>query len=132
MPSYQHGVVSGGRGIPDVSYNADPNTGVAVYDSNPVQGQAGWFQVGGTSLGAPSWSAVLADTDQLRADAGHSRLTGSAAQRAVYAASGVLGDVTGGPANGICPDVCQAGPGYDFVTGLGSPRSGLDARLSAG
>jgi hypothetical protein len=132
VPSYQHGVVSGGRGIPDVSYDADPNTGVAVYDTNPVYGQTGWFQVGGTSLGAPSWSAILADTDQLRTAAGHSRLAGSAAQQDVYAAAGALGDVTTGPADGICPDICQAGPGYDFVTGLGSPRSGIDATLSAG
>lgn len=132
VPSYQHGVVDGGRGLPDVSYNADPNTGVAVYDSSPIYGQAGWFQVGGTSLGAPSWSAVLADADQLRTAAGHSRLVGSAAQSAVYADASALGDITSGPANGICPDVCQAGPGYDFVTGLGSPRTGLDAKLSAG
>jgi subtilase family serine protease len=39
------------RGIPDVAFDADPNTGVVVYDSTPAQGSAGWFVVGGTSLG---------------------------------------------------------------------------------
>ena len=59
-PSYQDGVEqSGFRDLPDVSYDADPNTGVAVYDSLPFDGQSGWWVVGGTSLGAPSWSAIL-------------------------------------------------------------------------
>jgi subtilase family serine protease len=53
-PGYQitYGITATGRGIPDVSFDADPDTGVAVYDSTPVQGSAGWFVVGGNSLGA--------------------------------------------------------------------------------
>ena len=131
-PAYQAGVAPGGRGIPDVSYDADPATGVAVYDSYAFDGQSGWFQVGGTSLGAPSWSAILASADQLRAAAGKPRLTSAddAAQQAVYASAGHLGDILTG-SNGFCPDICSAGPGYDFVTGLGSPRTGLDATLEA-
>ena len=50
-PAYQvaYGVsgTSGHRGVPDVSYNADPNTGVLVYDSTPYNGQTGWWTVGG-------------------------------------------------------------------------------------
>jgi subtilase family serine protease len=133
VPAYQRGVVSGGRGIPDVSYDADPATGVAVLDSFPYAGQTGWFQVGGTSLGAPTWAAIVASTDQLRAAAGKPRLTsaGDAAQRAVYTSAGHLGDIVSGPSNGFCPTNCSAGAGYDFVTGLGSPRAGLDAILAA-
>ena len=41
----------GYRGSPDVSYNGNPGTGYAVYDSVGVNGYAGWFQVGGTSAG---------------------------------------------------------------------------------
>ena len=94
--------------------------------------QSGWFQVGGTSLGAPSWSAILASADQVRGAAGEPRLTsaGDAAQQAVYASSGHLGQILTG-SNGFCPDICTAGPGYNFVTGLGSPRTGLDATLAA-
>ncbi len=68
-PSYQNGIpsadtqsisfswfggysVSSNRSAPDVSYNADPNTGFAVYDSVPYQGFSGWQVVGGTSAGA--------------------------------------------------------------------------------
>jgi hypothetical protein len=132
-PAYQRGVLSGGRGTPDISFDADPATGVAVYDSAGVQGQSGWFQVGGTSLGAPAWAAILASADQLRAAAGRSRLAAAdaSAQKAVYAATAALGDITAGPANGACPVRCSAGDGYDFVTGLGSPRSGLDRLLAA-
>jgi subtilase family serine protease len=131
-PAYQASVAPGGRGIPDVSYDANPATGVAVYDSFAYQGQSGWFQVGGTSLGAPSWAAILAATDQLRDTAGEPRLTsaGDAAQQAIYASAGGLGQILTG-SNGSCPTMCTAGPGYNFVTGLGSPRTGLDAALAA-
>jgi subtilase family serine protease len=133
-PAGQQGVSQGPRrGIPDVSFDADPNTGVAVYDSVPYEGQTGWFQVGGTSVGAPAWSAILAATDQLRVAAGKRPLAaaGGQASRAVYAASSTLGDITTGPPNGRCPGECHAGPGYDYVTGLGSPRAGVDQALAA-
>jgi hypothetical protein len=133
-PAAQRGVAPGPRrGLPDVSFDADPNTGVAVYDSVPYQGQSGWFQVGGTSVGAPVWSAILASADQLRTAAGKGPLTsaGDQAARAVYAATSALGDITAGPPNGGCPKECTAGPGYDFVTGLGSPRAGIDAAVAA-
>ena len=58
---------SGNRQMPDVAYDADPNTGVAIYDSVPYAGRTGWWVIGGTSVGAPSWSGILADVDQLRA-----------------------------------------------------------------
>jgi PQQ-like domain len=129
----QEGVSPGTRrGIPDVSFDADPSTGVAVYDTVPYEGQTGWFQVGGTSVGAPVWSAILASADQLRAAAGKGRLTsaGDQAARAVYAATSALGDITTGPPNGACPKECMPGPGWDFVTGLGSPRTGIDAAIA--
>ncbi len=49
-PSYQAGVQNtGARVIPDVSYDADPNSGYLVYDSVPDQSAAGWKVIGGTS-----------------------------------------------------------------------------------
>jgi hypothetical protein len=133
-PSYQDSAEqSGFRDLPDVSYDADPNTGVAVYDSVPYAGQSGWWVVGGTSLGAPSWSAILADADQLRAGAGKAPLTasGDAAQRDVYSLpASALAAVTSGPDNGSCPVGCAPAAGYDTITGLGSPRAGIDAALA--
>ena len=124
---------SGAREIPDVSFDADPNTGVAVYDSVLFEGQRGWWQVGGTSLGAPSWSAIMADTDQLRAARAQPPLTAArdGAQQALYALpSGYLAPITTGAQNGFCPVGCTPGPGYDEITGLGSPRPGIDTALA--
>ena len=48
-PSFQAGVQSSGRrSTANVAYDANPNTGVAVYDSVSYDGQSGWFCVGGT------------------------------------------------------------------------------------
>ena len=133
-PAYQdHAQSSGMRQMPDVAFDADLNTGVAVYDSIPYFGQTGWFEVGGTSIGAPSWSAILAAADQLRAGQGERPLTaaGYAVQKAVYSLpASVLAPVTSGPDNGFCPVGCAPGAGYDEITGLGSPRAGIDTSLA--
>ncbi|MGO8805426.1 MAG: hypothetical protein ACLQO7_02330 [Candidatus Bathyarchaeia archaeon] len=98
------------RAVPDVAYDADPNTGVYVYDSTPYNGQAGWWDVGGTSAGAPQWAAIQA----LGATANNPNLYATAASSA-YTTE--IYDVTSG-SNGH-----SAGPGYDLVTGIGSPRT---------
>ena len=49
----------GKRATPDVSLDADPASGVSVYDSTSYQGQRGWFTVGGTSASSPMWAARL-------------------------------------------------------------------------
>jgi hypothetical protein len=132
-PAYQNGVQSTKfRATPDVSFVADPQTGVAVYTS--AGGTAEWFQVGGTSLSAPSWAAIIASSDQLRATAGKANLAvagknGDTAHKDVYALGSSLNDVTSG-SNGYCGAECTAGPGYDTVTGLGSPLAGVDKALS--
>lgn len=134
-PSYQDGVQSSGmRQMPDVAFDADPGTGVAVFDSLPYLGESGWWEVGGTSLGAPSWSAIFADADQLRAQHNEPPLTEAryAAQKAVYSLpASRLAPVTTGPDNGFCPVGCTPSAGYDEITGLGSPRAGIDASLAA-
>jgi hypothetical protein len=135
-PGYQKAVnPASRRGIPDVSFDADPATGMAVYDSEISNGSAHWFEVGGTSAGAPAWSAILAVAGQLRAAAGLPRLTEAnfAAQRAVYSVRYGHGlyDVTRGT-NGpvvLCGPQCRARRGYDYVTGLGTPRPGIDLAL---
>jgi subtilase family serine protease len=127
-----------GRGVPDVSFDADPTSGVAIYAyiCGTVQGQLQCFdnsfdEVGGTSVGAPAWAAILAVADQLRAAAGKRPLTISGLEAAVYATSGAkpVADVTAG-INGLCRQVCQARRGYDLVTGEGSPRRGIGSYLA--
>lgn len=133
-PAYQDGVQpSTFRATPDVSFVADPRTGVAVYTSAGGDGQ--WLEVGGTSLSSPIWAGVLTVADQLRTEGGKQPLTvagpaGDTAHAAVYALGTALGDVTAG-SNGLCGAECTAGPGYDTVTGLGSPLPGIDKALAA-
>jgi subtilase family serine protease len=58
FPGYtQSGCKRNARATPDVSLDADPNSGVSVYDSTPYNGSSGWFQVGGTSASSPMWAA---------------------------------------------------------------------------
>jgi subtilase family serine protease len=128
VPGYQSGYtgpVSGAstipaltaskRGIPDVSFDANPSTGVSIYDSTKDQGQSGWFTVGGTSVGAPNWAGILA----AGRSAGSTALQGDTA---IYSGGYQtnLRDITSGT-NGTCGTDCTAGTGYDLVTGLGSP-----------
>jgi subtilase family serine protease len=100
------------RGMNDVSADADPNTGAAVYDS---YGQGGWVEVGGTSLSSPLIAGVYA----LAANAS----TWAYPAQSVYLSPGSLHDVTTG-ANGSCSHSlqCHAGAGYDLPTGIGSPN----------
>jgi hypothetical protein len=125
-PSYQVaaqravGLNYGVRTTPDVSFNADPNTGVAVYDSVSYQGQSGWFELGGTSVAAPSWAGLIAMTDQRLAAASKSTLSSGQLLTQLYSLpSSDFHDVASGN-NGY-----NATPGYDLVTGLGSPKANL-------
>src|SRR5207249_3897850 len=53
-PSFQSAITLGSRRmIPDVAFDADPNSGVAVLDSYSQGSSAPWIAVGGTSLAAP-------------------------------------------------------------------------------
>jgi subtilase family serine protease len=77
-PGYQRTVqASGRRSTPDVAFDADPATGVSVFTIAPSSGIGNWRQIGGTSLGAPAWAAIIAIADQGRATAGASTLDGA-------------------------------------------------------
>ena len=70
QPAYQQGIVtqtSTYRANPDVSSDADPSTGVAVYDSYDFGSSTPWVVVGGTSLATPCWAGLIAIADQGRA-----------------------------------------------------------------
>ncbi len=123
-----------------MSADADPYTGVAVYDSTETEGNKGWATIGGTSVAAPIIASVFA-------------LAGGAHEVAYPARTlyenelqtpGALHDVTLG-SNGECRKpfekstgtsgctvaeqarncsaaaICLAGPGYDGPSGVGTP-----------
>ncbi len=109
-PAWQSGFGCSKRTVVDVSADADPNTGAAIYDTF---GYSGWYRVGGTSLSAPLIAAVYALSGNTNTPA------------APYANPGALHDVTSGSnsAAGCTPSyLCTAGTGYDGPTGLGTPN----------
>lgn len=122
------------RGAPDVAYNANPATGYAVYDSFGINGAAGWFQVGGTSAAAPQWAALVAIANSMRVASRKTNLLNASAILYTLAKSGAAANfnaVTSGD-NGSCGTICDAMPGYDYVTGLGTPKAvGLINALAA-
>ncbi len=125
QPSYQKGVVtqsSTRRTTPDVSYVADPYTGVAVCDSVNGGSSTPWIQVGGTSLASPLFAATVSIADQARVANGLSTLDGrSQTLPKIYAMPQTdFHDITSG-SNGAY----SAGTGYDLVTGRGTPVANL-------
>jgi hypothetical protein len=114
------GLSYGVRTVPDVSFNADPNTGVAVYDSVSYSGQSGWFQVGGTSAAAPAWAGLVAIADQGLATGKKGPLSNPQVQTDLYSLpSSDFHNITTGY-NGY-----SATSGYNLVTGLGTPKANL-------
>ncbi|WP_194894231.1 S53 family peptidase [Catenulispora pinisilvae] len=112
-PAYQQNISTGcdNRASADVSADADPNTGLAVYDT---YSQSGWLEYGGTSLATPLISAMWA---QAGAPA-----SGDNGVSYVYANEAKFNDVTSG-SNGSCGTViCNAGTGWDGPTGVGTPN----------
>lgn len=100
------------RSIPDVAMVADPATGVLMYDSQI----GGWIIVGGTSVAAPMWAGVLADTNSGRSHTLHN------ADYALYAVAlnhyaTDFHDITKGSSGSNC----NARKGFDYVTGFGTP-----------
>jgi subtilase family serine protease len=119
-PTYQGAVASvvgSKRGVSDLAFDADPNTGVYVYDSTPLWGGSGWWILGGTSVSSPSLAGVI----NLAATSGNGFATNSPAElMRLYSHLGnstAFRDITSG-ADGKY--TCKTG--YDFITGLGTPN----------
>lgn len=110
-PAFQSATKVGGvlpilrRGVPDVSLDADPESGYQVVVAGTVQ------TIGGTSASAPSWQGIWA-----RAEGAHSGALGFAGP-VIYSAEPATAfhDITIG-SNGF-----PAAPGWDYTTGRGTP-----------
>lgn len=123
-PPWQHGPgidpSVGTRGAPDVAWDADPATGVAIALYDPALGGVQYFVEGGTSVGSPSWAGSMATIEQ---KAGHKlglitpELYSILNNPAEYAKA--FHDITVGNNN---PNSANAG--WNPLTGIGSPNLG--------
>jgi hypothetical protein len=115
-PAYQTDPGCPGRSYADLSADADPNTGLSVFDS----GSGGWVLMGGTSLATPLIAAYEAVTG-----------VSGATPRWAYDSSSLLNDPTSG-SNGPCAAsifyICNARAAYDGPTGVGS----ISGQVTAG
>ncbi len=118
QPSYQTGpgvynaYSNGMRQTADVAFNADPNTGYSVYFNRS------WWEMGGTSFGAPQWAAIFALVNQahgIRIGAGGISLYGLANNSPAQTYPAFHDSSTG--ANGYYPSTGL----WDYPTGWGSP-----------
>jgi subtilase family serine protease len=142
-PTFQNTLPSGStftgsmRGVPDIALQASARTGALVYITLPNDGNSGlicpggapcstgWYDIGGTSLSCPQWAGLVAIAAQVK---GHGlgpinqALYTLAANPTTYASD--FFDVTVGN-NQADPDVTgyTASPGWDPVTGLGTPNA---------
>jgi subtilase family serine protease len=110
-PSYQTALKTGCsmRAESDVSADADPQTGVAVYDTF---NRRGWLVFGGTSVATP----IVASAYAL------GRPTHTNGADNMYAHASGFNDVISGSNGGCGAPLCRAGNGWDGPTGLGSPK----------
>jgi hypothetical protein len=123
-PSYQAhaGIAGAGRDTPDVAFNANPATGVAVDDGGS------WFVMGGTSAGAPGWAALVAIANSLRVSAGGTTLDGpSQTLPAIYGLPTSdfhpVGVGRGAPvANLLVPALAASGAGDPAPASAPAPR----------
>ena len=117
-PVYQELAQSSGfRETPDVAFDADPNTGVAVYDSVTNSISTPWQGIGGTSLATPCWAGLIAIANEGRKLDGLPVLNSDDPQEALD----LLYSLPAADFNGI-----GVSPGgYDDLTGLGSPVANL-------
>ena len=119
-PAWQTDKACANRTVADVSAVANPNTGVAVYDSYGSTGGANWYVFGGTSASAPIIASVyaLAENTVNYGEYPYS-----------HASALALNDVVSG-SNGRCSSrktapkayLCTGVTGYDGPSGLGTPN----------
>lgn len=123
------------RGVPDIAYQASAGTGVLVYITLPPDGTSGlicgaapcstgWYVVGGTSASSPQWGGLIAIADQMAGrNLGYINpaLYKIASDPVKYAKD--FFDVTQNcNQTTSIPGYC-ASPGWDAVTGLGTPNA---------
>lgn len=125
-PTWQSDPGCANRTVADIAADADPNTGVNVFDS---YGEPGWLVFGGTSAAAQIVSAVygLAGGGVSNASGLYTTPFGTASSSLYDVVSGSNGTCTGHGrhADQALAYLCTAETGYDGPTGMGTPNGSL-------
>ncbi len=121
LPHSDQKLLSGMRGLPDISWNADTNSAISIFLSFLGPDETGYFLIGGTSEGAPQWGGLVADLNQRT---GHPIGFLNPYLYALGAVGIGFHDITVGN-NGIGGVAgFNATPGWDAATGFGTPNLG--------
>jgi subtilase family serine protease len=111
------------RGIPDVAYDADPNTPIVVYFGFfPNPAADGYYVAGGTSEGPPQWAGIIADANQLAAHPlgflnPKLYLLGAIGRQSLFFHDITVGNNSYNGVRGY-----DATPGWDLASGWGTPK----------
>jgi kumamolisin len=113
IPLYQKnrtGITGTKRSIPDISSDADPNSGVAMYDAD---GGFNWIQVGGTSVSAPTMAGIVNAAGGFKTSSKQElfKIYNEYSNATLY--KQLFRDITLGDSH------CKVG--WDICTGVGSP-----------
>lgn len=120
VPAYQKpvaSIVGKFRGTPDISLDANPSTGVWIYDTNPYKGSVlDWLVIGGTSVSSPALAAIINNAGNF---------FGSTVSELTKVYKGFtkpanFTDITAGTC-GSNNKTTKAVKGWDFCTGVGTP-----------
>jgi subtilase family serine protease len=121
LPESVQNLLQHRRGVPDVAGDADPATGLAMYENGS------WSTAGGTSASAPLWAALVAIADQM---AGHPLGFLNPALYTIASSTRYLHDfheITIGNnsvnTQGVQVKGYNAVPGWDPITGWGTPNA---------
>lgn len=121
LPRSDQQLLDGHRGLPDISWNADPDTSILIYLSFLGASQAGYYMIGGTSEGSPQWSGLTADLNQL---IGHPIGFLNPYLYALGKAGIGFHDITVGNNSFAGVPGYSATPGWDPASGWGTPDVG--------
>jgi subtilase family serine protease len=111
----QFGGLGGMRKVPDLSFDADPATGVSVFGPTCSGSKTGWMIFGGTSVSAPALAGIINSAATFPGN-GFAGNTGVELDRIYKLKAGEYRDIITGTAGSFSARV-----GWDFVTGVGSP-----------
>jgi subtilase family serine protease len=132
LPASVQKVLKGHRGLPDISYNADPYTSVPVYLGFLGGNNNAFYLFGGTSEGSPQWAGITADANQYaHHPLGFLNPMLYSIGKHPSLVKEVYHDITvGNNATGGLPGY-SATPGWDLATGWGTPKAAALVKVLA-